>query len=182
MPHILRMKLLPAFILLCATLFARPALAQTTVPEAQLKAAFVFNFAKYVEWPDSPAGNGSLVACVIGGDSFAAALAQFDGRLLAGRSFQVLRQVTPEATGCHLLVMMGESARRALAQIRPASMPGVLTVSDLDGFVDEGGMIGLVRSEDRLQFDINQQALQRAGLRASSQLLKLARKLGGRAR
>jgi len=58
----------------------------------------------------------------------------------------------------------------------------VLTVGDGEGFIDEGGMIGLVRSGDRLQFDINQPALQRAGLRASSQLLKLARNLGGRTR
>lgn len=174
------MTLLRTLCTLCALWVHGGAVAQTSVPEEQLKAAFVFNFAKYVEWPASA---GPLVACVLGGEGFAAALLQFEGRPVAGRSFQVQRHATPpEAAGCHLVVVTETGTRRMAALLRQLPAQGVLTVGDGEDFVDEGGMIGLVRSGDRLQFDINQPALQRAGLRASSQLLKLARNLGGRGR
>lgn len=174
------LRMLCAVCALCAHGVGR---AQTDVPENPLKAAFVFNFAKYVEWPESASGNGPLVACVASGDGLAAALSQFEGRMVGGRSFQVQRPATPaDAGGCHLVVVAEAAGRRNVAWLRQLPAQGVLTVGDSEGFIDEGGMIGLVRSGDRLQFDINQPALQRAGLRASSQLLKLARNLGGRAR
>ena len=177
------MTLLRMLCALCALCACGPVRAQTDVPEDPLKAAFVFNFAKYVEWPESASGNGPLVACVASGHGLAAALLQFDGRMVAGRSFQVLRLSAPaEAAGCHLVVVAESAVRRSAAWLRQLPAQGVLTVGDGEGFIDEGGMIGLVRSGDRLQFDINQPALQRAGLRASSQLLKLARNLGGRTR
>ena len=92
-------------------------------------------------------------------------------------------QVAPEdAQGCHIALLIGSDPRRVAATLRRLPGQGVLTVSDVDGFIDDGGMIGIVRSGDRLQFDINQQALQQGSLKASSQLLKLARKLGAKPR
>ncbi|WP_018230356.1 YfiR family protein [Methyloversatilis universalis] len=177
------MTLLRVLAVLCALAVVRQPAAQTDVPEDQLKAAFVFNFAKYVEWPDGAPAGSPLVICVIGGEGFGAALSQFDGRVLAGRTLQVLRHVAPaDAVACHVAVLAEPGTRRLAGLLRQLPAQGVLTVGDGEDFIDEGGMIGLVRSGDRLQFDINQPALQRAGLRASSQLLKLARNLGGRAR
>lgn len=167
-----------------ALLCALAGQAQPHLPEEQLKAAFVFNFAKYIEWPAEEGTLAQIVACVIGDASaIGDALGAFHGRAVAGRTFQVRRHVQPEEVDrCHIAVLSDSSDRRVVAALKQMPAQAVLTVSDADGFVDGGGMIGIVRNGDRLQFDINQAALQRANLKASSQLLKLARNLGARPR
>lgn len=163
-------------------LAAVPSGAGPTAREEQLKAAFVFNFVRYIDWPvDGQAQPAQIVACVIGsGDAFGQALAEFDGRAVAGRTFTVKRNVRPDAAdSCQIAVLADVGDRAVFTSLDALPGQAVLTVSDVDGFVEAGGMIGLVRNGDRLQFDINAPALQRANLRASSQLLKLARNLGG---
>ncbi|MBL8467472.1 YfiR family protein [Methyloversatilis discipulorum] len=176
-----RLRLIGAVGMLLCALAGQ---AQPRMPEEQLKAAFVFNFAKYIEWPDEDGALAQIVACVMGdADAIGDALAAFHGRAVAGRTFRVRRHVAPEDLDrCHIAVLSDSSDRRVMAALQQVPAQAVLTVSDADGFVDGGGMIGIVRNGDRLQFDINQSALQRAKLKASSQLLKLARNLGGRPR
>ncbi|MFZ5503903.1 MAG: YfiR family protein [Pseudomonadota bacterium] len=167
-----------------ALLCALAGQAQPHLPEEQLKAAFVFNFAKYIEWPAEEGSLAQIVACVSGDASaIGDALGAFHGRAVAGRTFHVRRHVQPEELDrCHIAVLSDSSDRGVVAALKHVPAQAVLTVSDADGFVDGGGMIGIVRNGDRLQFDINQAALQRANLKASSQLLKLARNLGARPR
>jgi hypothetical protein len=165
-------------------LLAGAASADSGISEEQLKAAFVFNFAKYVEWPAELSASGApVVACAVGGDTLAQALQSFDGRAVSGRNFQLRRLFAPEDhASCNVVILSDMGPHRMEEVLRRLPSQGVLTISDIEGFTDAGGMIGMVRVGDRLQFDINHAALQRANLKASSQLLKLARNLSGRGR
>ena len=154
--------------------------AAATAPEYQVKAAFIYKFATYIRWPASVGGNAArpFVIGVIGKDPFGPLLAavvrdqSVQGRVIHIKTLSRME----DALECDL-VFVSSSERGNLGPIlsvlRGAS---VLTVGDMDQFAEQGGMIGLVTTEDNhIRFDINKGAIERAGLRASSQLLHLAR-------
>ncbi|MCB1957225.1 MAG: YfiR family protein [Rhodocyclaceae bacterium] len=157
----------------------RDALAQPT--EYQLKAVFLLNFARYIEWPAGSLHEGEPIQlCVLGRDPFGAALEAIDGKQAQNRAVDVRMLVLPEQTeGCHVLFVSGSEERRVASLLRGLGQAPVLTVSDLDGFVEAGGAIGFATVDDRIRFDINAEALQRAGLRPSAQLMKIARHIVG---
>jgi len=153
--------------------------------EAEVKAGLVFNFARYVDWPGSSFGSADapFVICLVGHDRFAPAFSALSGRTLKGRVVQVRLGVLPDQNaGCHVAFLAEVPVHGMAAAAYALAAQGVLTVSDADGFIDSGGAIGIVPGAERLQFEINRDALDRAGLQASSQLLKLARSLIGRGR
>ena len=154
--------------------------------EYQVKAGFLFNFAKYTEWPEaSSAGDPHLNLCVMGKDPFGVAvLAAFESRPIGDREFRSRRGITRDNLGrCQVLFIAASEERNLSAILRDASARPILTISDIDGFVEAGGMIGLVTVEDRIQFDVNLAACQRASLKPSSQMLRLARQvIGGKGR
>lgn len=150
--------------------------------EYQVKAAFVFNFAKFTDWAGESAREPALTVCVAGRDPFGSALTAFDGRSVNGREFRVRRAVpADELRGCHILYITQSEERRLNAYLHAATGP-ILTVSDIEGFVDAGGMIGLVVADERVQFDVNLTPTHQAGLKLSSQMLRLARNISGRGR
>lgn len=154
------------------------AAAQATLTEAQAKAGFVLNFARYVDWPASAFASreAPLVACLVERDLLGPALSALEGRVIQGRPLKVRRNVlADDLRGCHL-VFIGETEERRIVPILRAlvSQP-VLTVSDAERFIDLGGAIGFVVADDRLQFEINRTALEQAQLKAGAGLLKLAR-------
>lgn len=154
------------------------ALGQGQVAEPQLKAAFVLNFVRYVEWPEAvfPARDAPIVLCMVGREDGTIALAALDGRKAQERVIKVRFEVAIEnARACQVVFIAEAEARRIPAAIRSLQALPVLTISDAEGFIDQGGAIGIVHGEQRLQFEINRTALDRAQLKASSQLLKLAR-------
>lgn len=154
--------------------------AAATAPEYQVKAAFIYKFATYIRWPASVGGNATrpFVIGVFGKDPFGPLLAEVvRGQTVQGRAIHIkpLARIE-EALDCDV-VFVSSSERGNLGQIvsvlRGAS---VLTIGDMDQFAEQGGMIGLVTTEDNhIRFDINKTAIERSGLRASSQLLHLAR-------
>jgi hypothetical protein len=151
--------------------------------EYEVKAAFIYKFATYVRWPVRAGVDVTtpFVIGVLGTDPFGPALSEVvRGRNVQGRVILV-RSVGrgEEALRCDL-VFISSSERDNLPQILAALRGApVLTVSDLDQFAEQGGMIGLVITEDnRIRFNINKTAIERPGLRASSQLLHLARIVG----
>jgi len=164
----------------CALAPVTQAVAQAAVTEAQAKAGFVLNFARYVEWPERAfsAREAPVLLCLLGRDEVAAALAALDGRQVQGRPIAIRRLAnSDEARSCQVLFIAESEARRLALTLRAVAGQPVLTVSDADGFIDAGGAIGIVRSEGRLQFEINRLALEQAQLKASSNLLRLARNL-----
>lgn len=149
--------------------------------EYQIKAAYLLNFVRYVEWPPARLPSAApLRLCVLGRDPFGDALASIDGRQVNGHEVRVrLLDSVPLSGDCHLLFIADSEERRVGLILRSIAGRAVLTVSDIDGFAEAGGGIGLVVEEGRVRFDINQEALQREGLRASSQLLRHGRNVFG---
>lgn len=160
-----------------------PCAAQPLVAsEAALKAAFVYRIALFVEWPQEPAGsNRPFQVCVLGVDNgWSTAFSTIEGKKVQGRAVALVRVLArgDEARACHVAVLADSDPSR-LAEL-PA---GVLTIGDAKGFARAGGMVGFVREGTQLRFDINREAAQRAQLRLSAELLKVARSVidaGGR--
>jgi hypothetical protein len=146
--------------------------------EYELKAAFLYNFVKFVEWPpDAFAGERSpLAICVYGDDPFGHSLeGVVRGESLGGHGLIVQRPARlDELDDCHVL-FVSRSERQRMPQVlaRVDGAP-VLTVGDTDGFLRAGGIINFVLEENRVRFLINQEAAERSRLRISSKLLRLA--------
>ncbi|MGB0127571.1 MAG: YfiR family protein [Rhodocyclaceae bacterium] len=150
--------------------------------EYQVKAAFILNFAKYVDWPAEsfPSKESPLNLCIIGRDPFGTALGTIEGRTVHGRPLRIRRNVAAEDTGgCSIAYVSESEERRVPVVLKTIGTQPVLTLSDLDGFAEAGGAVGLFLAEERLQFDANFTALQRANLKASAQALRLARTVFG---
>jgi len=149
--------------------------------EYEVKAAFLYNFAKFVTWPEDAfaAGDAPFVFCIIGTDPFGESLEKvLAGRQAGGRKIVVRRGPDPESLGrCHIM-FIGESEDTHVARhLRQASAQPVLTVGETQAFERAGGMIRLVVTEKRVRFEINAKAAEEARLKLSSQLLKLARRV-----
>jgi hypothetical protein len=146
--------------------------------EYAVKAAFIYNFAKFTEWPPA-AGGGTrdpIVLCAFAGEPYDAALASIDGKSVQGRTLRVRRGLRPiEIKSCHVVFIAASEERRIPELLRAAAKAPVLTVGDSDGFAEGGGMIGLINADNRVQFEINNDAAQRVNLKIGSQLLRLAR-------
>lgn len=156
----------------------RPAFAQSTpTDENMLKATFVYNFAKYADWPDNLwIKSPKLRICTAGErGGFAQAVAALESKpAIRDKQIEVRQIFHPEeAAGCLILVIAGRT--RMADWTRGVRLAPVLTVGDSEGFAANAGLIGLYADGDKLRFEINQEAAQRAGLKLSSQLLKLAR-------
>lgn len=168
-----------AAVLLCASLLAGvSAQASSSVKEAQIKAAFLYNFTKFVEWPEASLGAPSDVFVVgLFGDSTLLPMleATVKGRQVNGRKILVKRVVTAaELSAVHML-FVEESEETRFGNVW-AKVPdsNVLLVGESPSFLASGGCIRLLLDEQRLRFEINVSSAERAHLRISSQLQSLA--------
>jgi hypothetical protein len=166
--------------LLLALLLAVPALAGAqTAAEYDVKAAFLYNFAKFVDWPPAafPDPN-SLRICVLGEDPFGKSLQAVTDEQVGGHKLIVTRtESLAKPTGCQIL-FISRSERERLAQILAAVKGSpVLTVGDTDGFANRGVMINFVLEGSKVRFEINTESADRAGIKISSKLLQLAKKI-----
>jgi hypothetical protein len=147
--------------------------------ESQLRAAYVYNFAKFTKWSaQSFAGEDSpLTIGVIGSDEVAAALTSLtNSRSIEGHPVHVKALTSIEqSAGLQMLYIDASAANVRCRSGHSLARAGLLTIGDTDDFLACGGTIRLVVVADRLQFDINLEGAQRAGLSLSSQLLNLAR-------
>ena len=174
-------KSLTCLVLILSCLVLRgvsPSRAEVSqLSENQMKAAYLFNFAKFVEWPASafPGAGAPLVIGVIGKGPYGEAHNALAGRIAKGRKVSI-RQFTriEEVGGCQILFIAASEKPRLKEILRALPASGVLTVSDLKHFCSLGGMIGLVTRGEKLLFEVNVGNAERAGLKLSSQMLKLA--------
>ena len=146
--------------------------------EYRIKAAFIYNFAKFTRWPAGSFSDdeASLDFCMYGEDRFGGAFDAVAGNTIRGRRVAVRRIATIEASaGCHLLFISASEAGRLTGILAVLSDRPVLTVADMPDFARAGGIINLKTTEEnRLRFEINTGTARRAGLRFSSKLLSLA--------
>ena len=157
----------------CGTLIAG-------TPEYAVKAAYLFNFAKFTEWPDG-VQPGSLTVCVYGKDPFGGFLDEaVQGKQAHGLPVLIRRLPAGDAPfdGCQVL-FFGGTARieSALSRLQGKS---ILTVGESDGFSERGGMIGLAVDQGTVHFDLNLTAIAAARLQVSSRLIEIGRVVGSR--
>lgn len=152
--------------------------AQAADPR-QVKAEFVVSFLSFVDWPaaKTTASSGQLVVAVLGDPEFANLVRQAASRRqMAGRPVSVMTVQRPEAAReAHVAFIASSEAKRLPAILRTLATAPVLTVGDTDGFAQEGVAINLYTFDKRIRIEVNTTAAERAGVRLSSNLLRLAR-------
>jgi uncharacterized protein DUF4154 len=157
---------------------ASPSLAQSKKPtDYQVKAVYLYNFGRFVEWPDKLGSNQDpFTICVLGRDPFGPTLdSTLAGETIAGRRVVAKRIAAPEdAARCRILFMGSIESGPLRHAIAILKNQGILTVSDLPQFADHGGMIQFVAEDNKVRFSVNLAAAQEAGLSLSSELLKVA--------
>jgi YfiR/HmsC-like len=174
----LALRFVPAFLLalFIAPITPRSEAQQARPTESQVKAAYLFNFGKFVRWPVLANSVDSLQICVLGKNPFGTVLeATVKGEAISGKPVTT-RNIPSmhEADGCHILFVSMSEEGRLSAVLASAKRLPVLTVSDIQHFAERGGMIGLVNQEDRIRFEVNVAPIEDSGLTVSSELLKVA--------
>jgi len=153
--------------------------------EYPVKAAFLYNFAKFVEWPPEAMGASSapLVLGVLGDDPFGSSIDQLvAGKTANGRQLSVRRLKWGQDLGqCHILFICSSERKRVPQILDSLKGTTVLTVGEMEQFSQQGGMIQFVLEQSKVRFEINVGAADRARLRVSSKLLALAKTVRGRA-
>jgi len=176
-----RRALLAAAGVLALMLGCRPVSAAEALTEPQIKAAYIFNFIKFVQWPAPSLATpqAPIVLCVAAKEGLGGALAAIEGKQVQGRELRVRRGVKPdEMKACHVLFVPEGEARGVAELLRAVGALPVLTIGEPEGFAAAGGGIGFVNRDERVQFEINPAAMERAHLQVSSQLLRLATIVG----
>ena len=144
----------------------------------QVKAAYLYNFGRFVEWPSehTTAKSGPFTICVLGQDPFGSALdATLAGETIAGKNVVAKRISTPqESANCQIVFLSAAEAGRLNKIMEDLDKAAVLTVSDMPQFAQRSGMIQFVLEGNRVRFEVNLIATKHAGLTLSSDLLKVA--------
>ena len=156
---------------------AHPENAPKGPSEYQVKAAFLYNFVKFVEWPATPAvQEGPIEICVLGKDPFGGALERVvEGKTVNDRPL-VIRRIgeIAAARSCQVLFVSASEAGRVSVIIKAVRGWNVLTVSEIERFSERGGIITFLMEGQRVRFRINPKMAASAGLKISSKLLQLA--------
>jgi YfiR/HmsC-like len=172
-----RVFLLLAFVSACFRLATGRCIAAEGALEYEVKAAFLMNFTKFVEWPPSAFANAEspIAICIIGNDPFGHVLDDIvQGETVNRRRLTVRRIDEPPAPKtCQVLFIAASFKERH--KLLTGLTPGVLTVSEGESFSSDGGMIAFVIDDRRVRFIINLAAAERAGLKLSSKLLAVAK-------
>jgi hypothetical protein len=166
-------------LLVLATLLfgVRVEAQQAPMSEAQVKAMFVYNFLKFVEWPvDTSIGaKDPFVVLIIGEGATADATEQFLESKSIGDRPLVVRRIRWDQSlaGARAAFVVERDAKRLHRVLDAAAAAGVLTIGEGEGFTTQGGVIGLLVEDRKVRFDVDTTAAQTAGLRVSSKLLAL---------
>jgi hypothetical protein len=167
-----------AAVLVLSVLSRDVAAEPAAIGEYKVKAAFVYNFAKYVEWPPEafPNDHSPLVVTILGTTPLSEAFDAIRGKTVKSRQLEIRQANRVEDVGASHILFVCDSERQHAAHIvESVGNKSILTISDMKNFAKTGGMISFVTIDDKIRFDINLGSARRSGLKISSQLLKLAR-------
>jgi YfiR/HmsC-like len=169
--------------LLCAASAGRTAEQGNGSSEYQVKAAFLFHFAQFVEWPAEvfKDSESPVTYCTAGGDPFEGGLeASLNGKMIAGRTVRVVHlKEVGESQGCQILFLGIGDKKVVSATLGRLNGRPVLTVGESERFAQDGGMIGFVLEDNKVRFEINVGAAEQAKLKISARLLALAKRVIG---
>lgn len=157
--------------------------ASSAGEEYSVKAAFLFHFAQFIDWPEGTFKDASspLTYCTIGEDPFHGALdASLSGKMIGTRPLRVLHFKQPQYIRNCQILFIGAGEKRLLPTVLASLKENfVLTVGESEHFVHSGGMIGFLLEDNRIRFEINLEAAEQAKLKMSSRLLALAKTVVG---
>jgi hypothetical protein len=175
------LTIIPYLIVTLCTVITTPVKSyseSTNYNEHQIKAAFLFNFAKFVEWPESSFKDkqSPLVLCILGEDPFGESIDLFGGKTVESRRFMVKRITRGEGLEKCQILFISDSEKESIPKVLKAvRQRSILTVGDMKGFAQSGGIINLIETSKKIGFEININAAEQARLKISSHLLKLGR-------
>ena len=172
----MRRKLL--LLIACLSIGLQPAPGESSL-EYQVKAVCVLNAARFVSWPSSafPDAQAPLVIGILGDNPFGSALHEVvNGATVRHRRLVVRRVGLADARECHILFVSRSERERVPAILDSLREASVLTISELEGFVRDGGIIGLALHQGKIRFEVNHEVATRAQLKIDSQFLLLARR------
>ena len=169
---------LVVWVFVCENL---PAAETGGLTETQIKAAYVFNFTKFTEWPasNSASEDTPIVIGVLGDDSFGKILAELTkGEVVRKHPLVVTNLNASDDLGaCQVLFVRSSDKEQIPALLLKLKGTPVLTVADTDGFVDRGGMVNFITDQQKVKFEINQTAVEESGLRLSSKVFQIAKRI-----
>lgn len=152
--------------------------------EPQMKAAFLLNFPKYVEWPEDslPEPGSPIIVAIFGDETVAEEFAALsNGKSIDGHPIKLIRNPTTEqCLECQILFIGADEARKTSEIIKLLKCASVLTVGESEQFMEQGGMINLARRERRIVLEVNLEATRQTELKISSKLMALATVKGGK--
>tara|TARA_R110002110_G_scaffold84792_3_gene220465 strand:- start:1188 stop:1745 length:558 start_codon:yes stop_codon:yes gene_type:complete len=159
-------------LILCASLAPVHASVRS---EYEIKAAFFYNFTRFINWTHLPDNESPLRACVIGDNPFGDLLEPLNGRKSQGRKLEITSPDDVSADhGCHVLFVSVSEARNLSGIVGAAHEQKLLTISDIPNFIDRGGIIGYIKQGNVIRFEINLRVANTLGLTIDSRLLELA--------
>ncbi|MCB1986690.1 MAG: YfiR family protein [Burkholderiales bacterium] len=150
---------------------------QNSFPEYAMKAAFVYNFTLFTQWPEY--SENTLTVCTMYSDRLREELEQFASKLTQDNKKIVIQKITrnQNAAQCQVVFLSEEDMTHAPTILALIQNSPVLTVTDIPGWAEKGVIIGMNIQNQRIVFEINLKSAQQAGLQLSSKLLNLARKI-----
>jgi hypothetical protein len=155
--------------------FTGIAMSQTEKQEANLKAVFIYNFTKYIDWDASSSPENTFVIGIIGSSAIMRPLTEIAKENKVNNKKIIIRSFSkPEDIGECQILFIPKKSPLSLSSILDKCGRGVLTISEEEGFAKRGTAFNFVVINDKLKFETNLKALDLAGLKAGSQLLKLA--------
>ncbi|MDX8125992.1 YfiR family protein [Methylomonas sp. BW4-1] len=171
------------FACLCLVVPGWQVLPAASLSEAQIKAAYLYNFAKFVEWPADVLPPGAdILLCVVGNSVLDSELQALDGRKAGERILRFVQHnnTDPDLTTCHLLFLGSSEKSHFVVTLKALGDAPVLTLSDIDDFAEKGGGISLLFRENKVVFEVNLEPIRNARLHLPGQLLNIAAIVYGR--
>lgn len=144
---------------------------------SKVKAAYVYNFCKFVEWPADAftAADSTLSLCILGEDVFGNLFDPVLDKPVQGRKLIVRKCTSPAgAARCQIVFLSRSEAKQVDRILRSLADSHCLTISDIEGFAERGGMVGFYEEAGRIRFKINLEAATRAGITFSSMIIEIA--------
>lgn len=145
--------------------------------ENQVKATFIYNFSRFIEWPAGTftRGRSSLTVCVLGINPFGGALDSIKGKDVQGRKIEIEHLANSSKLGACQILFISSSEREHLKEIlESAKHSRVLTIGEMSQFAQDGGIVALAMRKDRIHFSVNLDAANETGVKISSSVLRLA--------
>lgn len=170
------------FIALVALAVAATGARAQGAPEHEIKAAYLYRFLSFIDWPEDGAASRSapFVIGVLGAPDVGDALSQIAaGKMARGRPIEVRRLAATDAPGGIQLLFVGQAASARIGALARGAPPGQLVVTESGGALDQGSAVDFRIEDGRVRFAVSLPAAQRAGLRISSRMLSVATEVRG---